>query len=128
MTRTAVAVVQLLTAAGITTFWLTWFRQDHTQSWLPSGYGAHERAFVWADGMLALCLVASAGLLLADLPLGRSLGLVSAGMLAFLGVLDAAYFAREGMFRRAHDGVANGAVVVAVLLAAILLLLAHAEV
>lgn len=128
MTTTAVAVLQLLTAAGIAAFWVTWLREEHTEPWLPEGYVRHERAFVWSDGVLAALLVASAGLLLADRPLGASLGLVCAGMLAFLGVLDAAYFAREGLFARSRGGLLNALVVGAVLVVAVVLVVAHAEV
>jgi hypothetical protein len=55
-------------------------------------------------------------------PVGESLGLIAAGMLLFLGVLDLAYFARTGLFRREHDGVVNAGVVIGTLtLAAILI-------
>jgi hypothetical protein len=42
-------------------------------------------------------------------------------MLVFLGVLDAAYFARTGMLRRARGGRANVAVVASVLTLAVVL-------
>jgi hypothetical protein len=105
------AALMVLGAAGIAVFWATWLRASHTEPWLPAGYVAHERAFVLPDSVLAVLLVVSAGLLLADLPVGRSLALVAAGMLAFLGLVDAAYFARTGLFRRDRGGLGNLAVV-----------------
>lgn len=122
-TTLAIAAVEVATALGIVLFWVSWFRAPHDEPWLPAGYVAHERAFVWADGVLATVLVAAAALQVAEAELGASLGLYAGGMLAFLGVLDLAYFAREGMFARARDGLANAAVVAAVLVVSAVLLL-----
>ncbi|MCC7076911.1 MAG: hypothetical protein IT198_07275 [Acidimicrobiia bacterium] len=116
-----VAVLEVVAAAVIVTFWITWFRDDHDAAWLPAGYVDHETPFVFSDSVLALLLVAGAVLQVFEEPLGRSLGLVSAGMLAFLGILDTAYFARTGMFARDRDGAANLAIVVAVLVLAVIL-------
>lgn len=121
----AVAALQVLTAAGIAAFWLTWFREPHDEPWLPVGYVEHERVFVYPDSLLATLLVLSAGLSVAGRPLGSTLGLVCAGMLVFLGVIDAAYYARHGMYARARDGVLNGAVVAAVLVVSAVLVVAH---
>ena len=119
------AVVQVLTAAGIVAFWLTWFREPHTEEWLPVGYVEHERVFVYPDSLLAGLLVVSAVLAVLEVDLGRTLGLVSAGMLLFLGVIDAAYFAQHRMFARARGGLVNAGVVVGVLVASVLLVVAH---
>ncbi len=116
-----VAGAEVLAAVLIAGFWLMWFRQPHAEPWLPLGYAEHERVFVFPDSVLALVLVASAVLLVLEEPLGRSLALVAAGMLTFLGVIDVAYFARHRMFRRERDGVMNLGLVIGVLaLAAIL--------
>jgi len=56
-------------------------------------------------------------------PLGDSLGLFAAGMLAFLGILDLAYFARTGLFNKEHGGLANAGVVGGVLLLSVILTL-----
>jgi hypothetical protein len=117
-----VAALELLAAVGIAAFWVTWFREDHSQAWLPSGYVQHERVFVFPDALLAVLLVVSAGLLVAGEPLGRSLSLVCAGMLGFLGIIDAAYFWQTGLFARKRGGVANAAVVIGVLALGVLLL------
>lgn len=119
------AVLQVVTAVGIAAFWLTWFREPHREPWLPTGYVEHERVFVFPDTLLATVLVVSAGLTVAGVEIGRSLALVSAGMLLFLGVIDAAYFAQHRMFARERGGLVNGGVVVGVLAMAVLLLVVH---
>lgn len=116
-----VAVWQLLTAAGIAVFWTTWFRQPHAEAWQPPGYVEHERVFVFPDSTLATLLVASAVLLVSGQPAGESLALICAGMLAFLGIIDAAYFAQHGMYARDRDGPVNAFLVVAVLALALVL-------
>jgi hypothetical protein len=117
-----VAGLEVVAAVGIAVFWFTWFREEHDQPWLPAGYVQHERVFVFPDAVLAALLVVSAGLLVAEEPLGRSLSLLCAGMLAFLGILDGAYFWQTALFARDRGGVTNAAVVVAVLALSVLLL------
>ena len=116
-----IAALQVLAAIGIAGFWLTWFREPHDQSWLPEGYVDHETPFVFADTMLSIVLIAAAVLQVTERSAGESLGLIAAGMLAFLGALDLAYFARTGMFARAHGGVVNAAVVGGVMILAVIL-------
>ncbi len=117
-----IAGLMFVTAAGIAGFWLTWFRQDHDEDWLPDGYVDHEAPFVFSDSALAVLLVVSAILLVLEEPVGERLALVAAGMLAFLGILDAAYFTRTGLFVRQRDGIANFGVVAGVLLMSAILL------
>ena len=119
-----IAGLELATALGVAAFWMTWFREKHNEEWLPEGYVQHERVFVFPDSVLAVLLVASAILLVTDQPLGRSLSLVCAGMLAFLGILDAAYFWQTGLFARRRGGGVNAAVVVAMLTLAVVLVAA----
>ena len=117
---------QVATAIGITGFWLTWFRRRHEDAWLPPGYVEHERVFVFPDAVCAVLLVVSAVLLVAEEPFGGSLALVAAGMLVFLGVIDAAYSVRQGLFARERGGVGNLAIVVAVLALAAVLVVRYA--
>ncbi|NYD43189.1 hypothetical protein [Nocardioides panaciterrulae] len=119
------AVVQVGTAAGIGAFWATWFRQPHAEPWQPVGYVEHERVFVFPDSLCATVLVVSAVLAVLDEPWGPTLGLVAAGMLTFLGVIDAAYYAQHGLYARERDGLLNAAIVVAVLVVAALLVLTY---
>jgi membrane-anchored protein YejM (alkaline phosphatase superfamily) len=121
-----VAALQILAAVVIAAFWLTWFRQPHEEPWLPAGYVEHERVFVFPDTILALLLVTSAVLLVMEEPLGRSLALVAAGMLTFLGVIDLAYFVQHGMFAREREGLGNLGIVVGVLLLAAILIWRYA--
>ena len=116
-----VAGLEVIAALGIAGFWITWFREPHDEPWLPDGYVDHESPFVFSDTMLSIVLVAGAVLQVAEEPAGRSLGLIAAGMLAFLGVLDLAYFHRTGMFARERGGVANAGVVASVLALAVIL-------
>jgi hypothetical protein len=118
-----VAGLEVLAAAGIAVFWITWFRQGHDEEWLPPGYVEHERAFVLPDALLAVLLVVSAVLLVGGRPLGRTLSLVCAGMLAFLGVLDGAYFWQTGLFARERGGALNALVVAGLLVFSVLLLI-----
>lgn len=110
-----IAGLEVTAALGIAAFWVAWFREGHDQSWLPPGYAQHERVFVFPDALLAALLVVSAALLVAEDPLGRALALVCAGMLVFLGILDAAYFWQTGLFARERGGLVNAAVVAGVL-------------
>ncbi len=115
------AALQFVAAAGIVAFWFTWFRQPHAQTWLPAGYVEHERVFVFADGVLAIVLVAGGILQVMERSLGASGGLVAAGMLAFLGILDLAYFAQNGLFKREREGVKHAGIVGGVLVLSVLL-------
>ena len=110
-------------AVGIVVFWIGWFRTDHDEPWLPDGYEDHEAPFVFTDALLAVVLVAGASLQIMEEPAGRSLGLIGAGMLAFLGVLDFGYFARTGLFRRDHGGLGNAGIVAAALVLAVVLVI-----
>jgi hypothetical protein len=131
-----VAILEVITALGIAAYWATWFRLPHDEEWLPDGYIDHEAPFVYTDTLLAVVLVAAAILQVTDAgpgsaaalstaparPLGESLALFAAGMLAFLGILDLAYFARTGMFEKAHEGLVNAGVVTGTLTMSVILL------
>lgn len=110
------------------------------EPWLPDGYVDHEAPFVYADAILVVVLVTAAVLQVAEAPpgaiemlvstgqsagrpVGESLGLIAAGMLVFLGVLDLAYFARTGLFKREHEGLINAGIVVGVLLLSVILMI-----
>lgn len=121
-----VAALQVITAVAFAGFWLTWRGEAHDEPWLPQGYVEHEEVFVFPDMLVALTLVASAALLVLEEPLGASLALVAAGMLAFLGVIDLAYFAKHRMFAIEHGGVLNAGIVVGALLLAAILVVRYA--
>lgn len=121
-----VAGLELVAAAAIAGFWATWWREPHEEPWLPRGYREHEEVFVVPDAVLALVLLASAVLLVLEEPLGRSLALVAAGMLAFLGLIDLAYSLRHGLFARERGGLLNGAIVLGVLVLSTVLIVRFA--
>ncbi|HEY6796506.1 MAG TPA: hypothetical protein VI248_17660 [Kineosporiaceae bacterium] len=110
-------------AVGIAIYWATWFSTAHTQPWLPTGYVTHERVFIFTDIPMALLLAATAVLLVRGSSRAAPLALFTGGTLAFLGVIDTAYFAQNAMFDPAHDGVANLFIVGVVLALAITLVL-----
>lgn len=120
-----VVCIQLLAAAGIIGFWLTAGRASFDEPWRPPGFAQHERSFTLPDTVTAVVLAASAGLVVAGSSYGRSLALVGAGMLAFLGIIDFSYMRRNGLFAREHDGLMHASIVVAVLAVAALLLVRY---
>ena len=130
-----IAALEVIAALGIAAYWIMWFRTPHDEAWLPDGYVDHEAPFVFTDTILAIVLVVAAVLQVADEPaasaavlvsgghpLGESLGLIAAGMLLFLGVLDLAYFARTGLFKREHGGIINAGAVIGTLTLAVILM------
>lgn len=125
-TTWVIAALEVVTAIGIAAYWLAWWRRPHEEPWLPAGYVDHEAPFVFPDVVLAVVLVAAAVLQVTGQPLGRTLALIAAGMLTFLGILDLVYFARTDMFKREHEGIANAGVVSGVLLMAAILVVRFA--
>lgn len=118
-----VAVVQILVALGIVQFWVKWFHTEHNEPWLPTGYTLHERCFVYPDSLLALLLVASAILLILDVPLGERLTLVCGGMMLFLLVIDTAYYFQNGMFAKERGGPENLRLILLLTVVSLLLIL-----
>jgi|GEM_PF-569968 len=110
----AVVVVQLLAAAGIIGFWMTAGRAEFNEPWRPPGFALHERAFTAPDTVAASLMALSAVLVLTGRPLGRSLGLVAAGMLLFLAIIDTVYMTQNDLFRSEHDGRTHAAIVISV--------------
>jgi len=120
-----VVVVQLIAAAGIIGFWLTAGRAAFDEPWRPPGFALHERAFTVPDTVTAALMTVSALLVINGRPLGRSLGLVAAGMLLFLAIIDTVYMHRNDLFRPEHDGRMHAAIVIAVFAVAGLMLAAY---
>lgn len=97
---TVVAVLEIITGAGIITFWVLFFKTDLLiPENPPEGYLAHEHSFVYPDSVMAIALIAGGILLIIQNPLGEKLSLVSAGGLMFLGIIDFAYDIRNGIFK-----------------------------
>jgi hypothetical protein len=105
----AIAVLELLTAIGIILFWVGFFTVGLAPENPPAGYFVYEHSFPLPDSILALGLIIAALLLLKGKPLGRSLSLVAAGGLIFLGLIDFSFNIQNGMYAiSALDAVLNG--------------------
>lgn len=117
--------LQLATALGIVVFWSWWLRAKHDESFWPQGYRQHEQAFVVPDLLLALLLVVSSLMSMADIAQGSTLALVAAGMMLFLAVIDATYFVQQGMFAHERGGVGNALLVGGLLILSVTMILRH---
>ena len=93
-----IAVFELLTALGIVLFWIGFFTIGLAPANPPQCYFAYEHSFPLPDILLAIALFfASMGLIKAK-PWGRSLSLVCAGSLLFLGILDFSFNIQNGVY------------------------------
>jgi hypothetical protein len=97
-----VAILEIITALGLCLFWLAFFTVGLAPANPPVGYFQFEHSFPPPDLLLAgLFLVA--GCCLLDMRpqrrrCGRSLSLVGAGALMFLGALDISFNLQNGMY------------------------------
>ncbi|MBM4236405.1 MAG: hypothetical protein FJ152_08045 [Firmicutes bacterium] len=117
-----VAAAQLIMAAGTIHFWITWFRKEHHEPWLPAGYVEHERVFVYPDVVMSALMITSAVLLLMGNPLGEKLALVCGGMVLFLTIIDIAYFAQHRLFAKERGGKENLGLVIPMIMMSLLLI------
>ena len=117
-----IALAQLVMAAGIIRFWFIWFRTEHNEPWLPTGYMEHERTFVYPDSVMSVLMVFAAMLLFLDNPIGEKLTLVCGGMMLFLTVIDIAYFAQHGLFAKERGGKENLGLVIPMVIMSFLMI------
>lgn len=110
-----VIVAQLVAGVGILAFWRSASGWSLDEPWRPVGFSLHERAFRLPDTVTAFLLIASALLRWWRIETGRDLALVAAGMLLFLGIIDASYMQQNGLFARERDGRMHAAIVLVVL-------------
>ena len=92
------AWLMILTGAGIILFWIAFFTVNLVPENAPPCYRAFEHAFPPPDGLLALGLIAAGVLTLRGRPAGRTLSLVCAGGLLFLGVIDISFNLQNGIY------------------------------
>ena len=92
------AWLMILTGAGIILFWIAFFAIGLAPENAPPCYLSFEHAFPPPDGLLALCLILAGVLVMRDRPRGRTLSLVGAGGLMFLGVIDISYNLQNGIY------------------------------
>jgi hypothetical protein len=94
----ATALLQVATGIGILLFWAAFFTIGLAPQNPPECYFAYEHAFPFPDSVLAVGLVVAGCLLLAGKAGGRSLSLVCAGGLIFLGLLDFSFNLQNGIY------------------------------
>lgn len=100
---TAIAVLLLVTAVGIAAYWVDFFWHGSVHVVEEDWYIRFERAFPVADGFTGVCAAASGIGLLAGEEWGVALGLVAAGGLVFLGLMDVTFNVDNGLYRRLAD-------------------------
>jgi len=94
----AIPVLEIVTAVGLILFWIGFFTVGMAPENPPECYFAYEHAFPLPDILLATVLLASAVLLLKDNQMGRTLALVAAGALVFLGLVDFSFNLQNGVY------------------------------
>ena len=93
-----ILILEIVTAAGLILFWIAFFTVGLALENPPQCYFAYEHAFPLPDICLALLLLASGILWLRRNPLGRTLSLIAAGALVFLGLLDFSFNVQNGIY------------------------------
>lgn len=97
---TVLAVLLLVTAVVTVAYWVDFFARGTVRAGQEDWYLRFERAFPAADAaMSAFSVVAAVGLL-RGAGYGVAAGLVAAGALIFLGLLDVSFNVENGLYRR----------------------------
>jgi hypothetical protein len=94
-----IAILELLTGAGLILFWILFFTVGLAPKNPPPGYFAYERSFPLPDGLLSILMLVTGTLLMLNNPLGIHLSLIAAGALVFLGVLDFSFNIQNGLYK-----------------------------
>jgi hypothetical protein len=97
---TWLAVLLILTAVVTAAYWVDFFARGTVQAGEEEWYIRFERAFPVADAWMSVCCVVAAVGLLAGGGYGVAFGLVAAGALVFLGLLDVSFNVENGLYRR----------------------------
>ena len=98
----AFAWLQLITAGGLSLYWMLFFSVGLAPTAPPQGYFAFQHSFTFADILLSLAFV-RAGLLLlshdvARRNLGCALSRICSSALLFLGLLDVSFNLQNGIY------------------------------
>jgi hypothetical protein len=96
--RRLIASLEIVTGVGLVLFWVAFFTVGLAPDNAPPCYYAYEHSFPLPDGVLALLLLAAGILLLRSRPAGRTLSLIAAGALVFLGLLDFSFNLQNGVY------------------------------
>ncbi len=94
----AIPVLEIITAAGLILFWIGFFTIGMAPESPPQCYFAYEHAFPLPDILLAMVLLTSGILVFRGNKLGRTLALVAAGALIFLGLVDFSFNLQNGIY------------------------------
>jgi hypothetical protein len=89
------ALVFAATALGVAVFWVDWFASG---KYLNAGdvcYRVFENTFPLPDGVMAVLMLLTAGLLIMGSPWCVLFGLISAGMSMHLGAIDLVYHLQQ---------------------------------
>ncbi len=96
-----VAIMELVIAAGIISFWIAFFSTDLVSiddPHLEEIYLAFESAFPVADISLSIVLIIGGIGLLKKMPIGFLFSLLGGGSLIFLGLLDISFNTQHGIY------------------------------
>jgi hypothetical protein len=96
--RSLIASLEIVTGVGLILFWLAFFTVGLAPDQAPPCYYAYEHAFPLPDGVLAILLLVAGILLMRSRPAGRTLSLIAAGALVFLGLLDFSFNLQNGIY------------------------------
>src|SRR5512133_1525928 len=97
---TGFAILLLVTAVVTVAYWIAFFWHGSVNVVEDEWYIRFERAFPVADGFMATSCAVSAVGLLSDEPYGVAFGLVAAGALLFLGLMDVTFNVENGLYRQ----------------------------
>lgn len=93
-----IAILELLTGIGFILFWTVFFTIGLAPENPPQCYFTYEYSFPLPDIILSIAILASGILLLKNKKSGRTLSLVCAGCLIFLGLLDFSFNIQNGIY------------------------------
>ncbi len=93
-----ISALEIVTAGGLSLFWLAFFTVGLAPENAPPCYFAYEHSFPLPDGLLAILLLVAGILLMLKKPWGIKLSLVAAGSLVFLGLVDFSFNIQNGIY------------------------------
>ena len=93
-----VAVLEIITAAGLILFWIGFFTIGLAPENPPECYFAYEHSFPLPDIIMSIFFLAGGINLLREKPSGRILSIACAGGLVFLGLLDFSFNIQNGVY------------------------------
>ena len=96
--RRLIASLEIVTGVGFVLFWIAFFTVGLAPDNAPSCYFTYEHSFLLPDGVLAMLLLVAGITLSKSKPAGRTLSLIAAGALVFLGLLDFSFNLQNGVY------------------------------